>query len=476
LTGAGDAQTAHRVLVAALEEDHRTGAADTETVAEAIHTLGEICLYAAQPALWPAFDTALTRVPLQELPVLTLWSRTVADPARGAHTALVVLERALQTLDDERDPVRVERIATAALFVDRIDAARIPLMRLVRDALAGNSVGPGIVAMALLSSEDFRRGRWSRARELATQGRRIATDTGADLLAWPLRLTEAWVAAATGDHDAVEAVVDQMHAWATPRQIGTVSHYAHHAAGLDALGRGDYDTAFRQLSAVSPPGVLHGHVGHALWVAMDLVEAAVHAGRRDAAAAHVRAMRVARIGTLSDRLRLAEAGAAAMAAKPLDEALFERALATPHAAQWPFDLARIQLAYGQMLRRDSAPNAAHPQLESALMTFRRLGAQPRAERAEQELGATAKAKSRDRLRGTGTPLTSQEREVAKLAGHGMTNQQIGDRLFISPRTVGAHLERAYRKLGVSSRGGLHQALAGELDFSRTASVTSSDHA
>ena len=462
LNGAGDTRTAHRVIVAALDEAWRTGNAAADVVVEGVHTLCEICIYAAQPDLWPAYHAAAERVPLEQFPVLALWDRILVDPARSARPTLAALEDALSSLGDEQDPVRVERVAAAALYVDRVDSARQPLLGLLDAARAGTSTGSGILALMLLAVEDFHRGRWSDARAFAEEGLQLADEHGLDLLAWPLKLTQAWLAAGTGDHRALQSLLDQMHAWATPRQVGTVLDYAHHAAGLGALGRGDYLTAFSELSQVSSPGELRSHVGHALWAAMDLVEAAVHAGHKDAAAAHVSAMRRAGVGELSGRLRLVEAGAAAMAAEELDRELFDQALATPDAEHWPFELARIRLCYGQLLRRDRAAADARRHLESALSTFRDLGATDWVHRAQQELEATSQVKRRAGRHDVLSLLTPQEHQVATLASRGLTNQQIAERLLMSPRTAGAHLRGVYRKLGVAGRGGLHQALADPL--------------
>jgi hypothetical protein len=119
---------------------------------------------------------------------------------------------------------------------------------------------------------------------------------------------------------------------------------AHHVRSVAALGRGDFAGTYRHGAAISPAGLLASHVGCALWVLLDLVEAAVRTGRPAEAAAHVRAMRDAGLERISPRLSLIAAGAAALAA-PRDRAraLFESALATPRADQWPFDLARVRL-------------------------------------------------------------------------------------------------------------------------------------
>ncbi|WP_255892020.1 ATP-binding protein [Nocardioides astragali] len=457
LNNAGDTTTAHRVLVAALQQLDTTSA-DPDMVAEAIHTLCEVCLYAARPSLWPAYHEATALVDLSAYPVLALWDQLMVDPARRAHAHLHDIDEALASLEHEGDPVRVERVATAGVFVDRIYSAHEPLMRLIRDARRGKSVGPGTLALMLLAVESFKRGEWTRTRELSDEGVQMVTDHDFGLLIWPLKLTQGWLAACTGQTAKLRDLLDQMHNYATPRQVDTVLLYAHYAAGLEALGRGEFERAFQELCGVTAPGELRSHDGWAMAVSMDLVEAAVHSGHLEEAAAHVAAMHDARLAELSSRLELLVAGSAAMAAAPFDRQLYERALQTKDADQWPFDLARIHLCYGQTLRREREAAAARPHLRTALDIFERLGARPWAERANQELQATSEAKQGAATQVGPAVLTPQEDHVASLAAQGLTNQQIGERLLISPRTVGAHLASAYRKLAVTSRGGLHIAL------------------
>jgi DNA-binding CsgD family transcriptional regulator len=140
-----------------------------------------------------------------------------------------------------------------------------------------------------------------------------------------------------------------------------------------------------------------------------------------------------------------------------DEApgLFGEALALPGILEWPFELAGVQLAYGERLRRLRRTRDARSQLAAARDGFERLGAASWARRAATELGATAA--TRQRVNG-GTSLTLQEREVALLAATGMTNREIAARLYVSPRTVSAHLYRIFPKLGIASRAALRDAL------------------
>jgi ATP/maltotriose-dependent transcriptional regulator MalT len=228
--------------------------------------------------------------------------------------------------------------------------------------------------------------------------------------------------------------------------------------GLAALGRDDFEEAYQQLCRISPPGLLAPHVQYALRVVMDLVEAALRTGRNAEAAAHVAAMAEANLAAKSSRLALVCGAAAAMAA-PDDTALelFHLTLALPGIERWQFDLARVQLAFGERLRRRRAMTEARVQLNAALDVFERLSARPWVNRSRTEIRATGHTKPRagdsilDRL-------TPPELEIVSLAASGLTNKQIAGRLFLSHRTVGGHLHRAFPKLGVATRAALRDAL------------------
>ena len=245
---------------------------------------------------------------------------------------------------------------------------------------------------------------------------------------------------------------------AAPRGAGLAETHARHVHVLIALGRADFEDAYRQASAISPPGVLASHVPLALWVAMDLVEAAVRIGRHAEAAAHLTAIRDADVAALSPRLALLATASEAIAAPDdLAPGLFERALAVPGADRFPFDLGRVCVCYGERLRRTRSTTDARARLTAALEIFERLRARPWAARAAGELRAAGLADPRASQRGRDS-LTSQELEIAELAAADLTNKQIGQRLFLSHRTVGAHLYQIFPKLGVTSRAALRDAL------------------
>lgn len=152
------------------------------------------------------------------------------------------------------------------------------------------------------------------------------------------------------------------------------------------------------------------------------------------------------------------AAAAALCASDDDAAeLFADALNIPGVDRWPFDLARVHLAYGEHLRRRHAPGEARRHLEEALDVFQRLGPRPWIARTANELRASGRTRQQNDYAPAGA-LTPQEREIALMAASGMSNKQIGERLFLSHRTVGTYLYRAFPKLGITSRAALRDAL------------------
>ncbi|MER6357879.1 LuxR family transcriptional regulator [Streptomyces sp. NPDC001634] len=457
LSGEGDIDTAHRLLVGALEAFPVRDSACDRVLTEAFQTLLLVCFYGGRAELWDAFYTAVERF-ASHVVLMSLCGDTYCDPVRTAGAALDSLDRLIDASDKEADPARIIWLGTAGIHVDRLPGLRTALWRVVRDGRQGGAVASAISALLLLGFDAFVTGRWEEAQQLVDEGVGLCETHGYELYALPGRYIRALLAAGRGDFEAVDALTDDFTRWAAPRGIRTAQMYAAHARALAALGRGDYEEAYQQTTAISPAGSFPYRVAIAVWVPMDLVEAAVGSNGHTEANAHVTAMREAGVAALSPRLALLSAGSAAMAASgSAATALFEEALAVPGADSWTFELARVRLAYGEHLRRTRAITASRVQLGAALDAFRRMGARPWATRAENELRATGRTRSRGGELGPDA-LTSRERQIAVLAASGLSNKQIGERLRLSARTVGAHLRHIFGKLQVSSRAALRDAL------------------
>ncbi|MGY1779943.1 AAA family ATPase [Geodermatophilus sp. SYSU D01036] len=458
LHAAGDVGTAHLVLARAVDAalDEGAGAA---AVADALPALLLACHLAGREDLWHPFDDALARLGTDVPPLLSVAARTVADPARATRADLDRLGDLLTAVQTDADPASVVRVAAAAAPAGRLAACRPALQRVV--AAGGRSRAAVLGARVLLAQDALAAGRWDEAAGGAAEAVREAGELGYRLLALPAVHVLALLAAARGDEEAVRSRTGDLAAAAAAHGAGLAAHLAAHARGLAALGRGEHDDAARHLAAMGPAGRLAPHAPVALPAALDVVEAAVRTGRRAEAAAHVAALRRAPVSGAAPGPALLLAGAAALVA-PEEEApgCFEAALAVPGAQEHPFALARVRLAYGEHLRRARATGAARGQLAAALEVLERLGAAPWAARAAAELRATGPSARRTDDGRRPASLTAQEYEIAMLAASGLSNKQIGNRLFLSPRTVGAHLYRAFPKLGVTARAALRDALAG----------------
>jgi len=132
------------------------------------------------------------------------------------------------------------------------------------------------------------------------------------------------------------------------------------------------------------------------------------------------------------------------------ERLYREAIERLQRTRVRMDLARAYLVYGEWLRRENRRDEARAQLDVAHEMFSRFGAEAFAERARGELQATG-ARVRNHTVATPTALTPQEAQIARLAGKGLTNPEIGAQLFISRHTVEWHLRKVFSKLSISSR-------------------------
>ena len=455
----GEVETAHRMLVGGIEAHAGSWDEDDDAAQAALFLLSGISSFLGTPRAWLPFRAGLARLRRPAADLL-LVADLIGDPARASGGSLRRLHAELQALAGEPDPWRVAKLCAAAMFVDGRHHSPEPLLRILRRG-AEEDLAPMMTLHAhhWLSVHYFRTGEWRLARQHLEDGRRRAGADAFASLTWLVKDLRALLAAVQGEDDVLAALDEEGLAWAGPRAAHGVLHALHQAAGLAALGRGRYDEAFRRLALISPPGTLAPHAPRALATCLDLVEAALRSGRRTEARAHAAVLRAEGIAALSPRLALLVAASGALVEDDdaVAVAALERAVELPEIEHWPFDQARVHLALGERLRRSPAPAEARTPLRTALATFERLGARPWAERARAELLATGQTRAGPDD-GPHRELTAQERQIAELAAGGLTNRQIGARLYLSHRTVGSHLHHVFPKLGISSRAALRDAL------------------
>ena len=450
----GDLRTCAALLARTLQERGEVLDADDPEVVAGMYAMLSLYWMSQDLAVWQTFTTLLGRLRPAAPPQLRLLAATGVDVACTSPEILHALEEAAR----DADPQLAVHLVSAALGSDLGEAVSPALWSIVRDAREKEDAGqapalPAVPALIGLAWEAFRAGRWEECEETAQEGLDMAERLGYGFANWALTAAQCAVAAARGDHDRVRQVTDEVIAWATPRHVGSALEICRIVRTLSAAGQGDFEAAYRETTSVNPPGVVLPGVRRPTSFILDLMEAAVRTGRRDEARAHAAVVRDVGMARLSPRGDMLVHAALALSSE--DDAatpLFTTALEVPGASLWAFEHARVRLLAGEHRRRRRAVIAARDHLVLAQETFTRLRAQPWMDRAAIEIracGGRGQAPS---------PLTPQEQEVARLAATGLSNRQIGERLGLAARTVGAHLYRAFPKLGVTSRAALGDAL------------------
>ncbi|MGI5241181.1 AAA family ATPase [Dactylosporangium sp. CA-139066] len=454
--GEGDVDAARRLLTQALDEVDGTARQGRDSYG-ILHSLLFVSIYSDSPESWGLLGAALSRFDPDAVTPLQLCYDAYADPARTDRPVRQRIAKDFEAFTAGAPLWGFIPVAWAALQVDALGEYR-HLCQYVIDRERDGGVATVVIAgLLMLSADSIGHGRWDEGERLAREALELAVTDGYQLLQGHARCRLALIEACRGNTDRARAMTDEVGGWATPRGVGLVQGLLRQARVTAALGRGDYEDAFAEATRICPSGATGAGVP-GRWMVLDVVEAAVRVGRLDLAREHVAAARRAGIARISPRTMLLTTGAAALSAPDAEaRELFESALSLPDADQWPFERARIQLAYGQWLRRNRDTARARRHLREALESLDRLGARSWAVRAGNELRAAGVATAR-RRDAADAALTPQERRIAALAATGLTNKQIGERLFLSPRTVGAHLHRLFPKLGITSRAALRGAL------------------
>lgn len=311
----------------------------------------------------------------------------------------------------------------------------------------------GLLAPVLMlrSRTDLLLGRYRDALTGATEGVRIAADTGQHRIRVYLDTSLGQLAAIQGEEERCLELTEE----ALSRGLPPSSVHAAAARSLLDLGFGRYDAALERLADVVAGPSRQG----AIAALPDLVEAAVRAGVPERARDAAQWFSDWAAQTRQPWVRAIAARCAALLTPDDPDPLYSKALDLHREGGTPFEQARTELLYGEWLRRSRRRNDARARLHAALEAFARLGAAPWADRARAELRAAGESLTGGRddrapVDDLAARLTPQELQVARLAATGLSNREIGAQLFLSPRTVGYHLYKTYPKLGVTTRAAL----------------------
>jgi len=302
-------------------------------------------------------------------------------------------------------------------------------------------------------------GRFSDANRDAEEAHSLAGETAQPVYFTGSQIAMALLAGLRGEEAVAERLASEAEAAVLPLRMSDLLSVIQLARGLTAMTAGRNADAYRHFVRMFDPNDAAFNELESYAAVGYVVSSAIQAGLREDAE-HL----MASIESLGQRtpaallhvgLRYARA---ALADDSDAERLYEAAMnAEP---RWPFDYALLQLSFGSWLRRQRRITESRPHLRAARDAFEAIDVRPWADKARAELRASGERSSPKRAASSPLqPLSPQELQVAQMAASGLSNKEIADRLFLSHRTVGSHLYRAFPKLGIVSRSDLAQALA-----------------
>ncbi|CDR16381.1 helix-turn-helix transcriptional regulator [Streptomyces iranensis] len=379
------------------------------------------------------------------------WTLAVTDPTAHRSERVAAIPALVERADG--DPARLISLGAMAWLLDETALA----VRIFDDALhrwrLGGSLPIGLGCSAGWSYLDH--GRWAQARTAAVN----TNSAGAGLphLDAAARSLEAAALALTGRTDEARTAGSVALSLVDPHRSRAVAVRARWALGMAAVADGDHVGAYEQFRLLFTADGDPVHYACSYPGVAELAAAAVRTGHGAEAAAIVERTADRLAEDPSPRMRILIHRARALLEPSRAEPHFTAALAEPGGGQWPFERAQILLDHAEWLRRRHRITEARHQLNTALETFRRLGAPSWIDRTQAELraaGVESAPAGPDAL----TSLSPQQQHIIRLAAQGLSNREIGERLFLSPRTVGSHLYRSFPKLGVTARSQLRDLI------------------
>ena len=292
----------------------------------------------------------------------------------------------------------------------------------------------------------------------SSEARALGEETGYHSYALVADLSRAASLALLGETAAADDVLEGVESALVPVARQALFPMLQLARGLSALASGRSAAAYEQLVRIFAAENAGVHPSQRFAALAHLAEAAAKSGQLDRLHPIVAELTPVAAATKSPVLVRSLAYAEALLAQDAGAGESLRHALEADLSAWPFERARLQVAYGARLRHGRRRRDSRPYLRAAGETFEALGARPWADWAWQELRASGET-----VRRTEDPaarLSPQELQIAAMAAQGLTNRQIGSQLFLSPRTVSTHLYHIYPKVGVSTRHELRRALAG----------------
>jgi DNA-binding CsgD family transcriptional regulator len=360
---------------------------------------------------------------------------------------------------DVADPQRAFLLGGAAHAAGDVERAVMFLSGAADGLRAQGRLALLARALGVQANAAIQLGNWAMAVTTADEGARLAEETGQPIRLAVAKTSQAQLAALRGQCDVADALISEVERTAIPGRISILLAITQLARGISALSARRYAEAYENLRRMFDPADAAFHPRELFAAIPYLAEAAAHTGRTEEARAVLAGLEPLAALTPAPKLHVGLAYArAALAAADDAQPLFDAAFAAT-AGRWPHDRARLELLYGSWLRRHRRVTESRVPLRAARDWFDTHGLNSWADQARQELRAGGET-SRRRAPNAWDRLSPQELQIARMAAGGLSNRDIGERLYLSHRTVGYHLYRIFPKLGITSRSQLHAALEG----------------
>ncbi|GAA0636280.1 LuxR family transcriptional regulator [Kutzneria viridogrisea] len=349
-------------------------------------------------------------------------------------------------------------LGSAALQVGAFDLAARFAAAAVPGLRAQGLLGVLPRALAVQAWSRTRLGDLATAVPIAAEAARLAKETHQPFMFGLAKAVQAEIAALRGDHKQATALADEAERAGLAAGARPVLATVQLTRGLTALSEGRYEDAFADLRRMLDPADPAYQLALRAYCLAELTEAAVRSGQTETMREILAEMEPLGTTTSSPALHIGLRYARAVLASTGDaEELFLAALRADLTG-WPAERGRVHLAFGEWLRRQRRVVESRTHLRTARETFDALGMTAWGERARRELRGAGES-SPNRGPDAREKLTPHELSVAQLAAEGLTNREIGQRLYLSHRTVGTHLHRIFPKLGISSRADLAGVLS-----------------
>jgi ATP/maltotriose-dependent transcriptional regulator MalT len=369
-----------------------------------------------------------------------------------------VLARLRSTANERsRDTEVARHFGPAALVVGAFDLGVDFLATAVEALRDEGRLGHLPRMLTLYSSMAARLADWDVAIPAAAEARRLAEELGEPQWEAGADTVVSLIAGMRGDELAAEQAAAQAERVAMSAGANITVAFAQFGRVVAALGAGRHADAYNFAERLFDPADSAYHPVISSWLIGDLAEAALHLDRVEEARVRVEQVEAEAGESPGSWIALGLNRARALLADDAEGEERFRAALRADFARWPFQRARAQLAFGQWLRRRRRIADSRDPLRAARDAFDALGCQAWGDQARRELRASGES-SRRRVPEARDQLTAQELQIAQLAAKGLSNREIGQKLFVSPRTVSTHLYRTYPKLEISTRGELASAL------------------